>query len=60
MKAEELGHIRLDWKYVFHLKDGRDLVKRGSWLLTTKDGHYTIDERKAELVESVDLYEEEN
>ena len=60
MKAEELGHIRLDWKYVFHLKDGRDLVKRGSWLLTTKDGHYAIDERKAELVESVDLYEEEN
>lgn len=60
MKAEELGHIRLDWKYVFHLKDGRDLVKRGFWLLTTKDGHYAIDERKAELVESVDLYEEEN
>lgn len=60
MKTSELGHIRIDWKYVFHLKDGRDLIKRGSWLLTTKDGHYAIDENKAELIESVDLYEEEN
>ena len=44
MTAEELGYLPIVWWYVFHLKDG----------------HYAIDERKAELVESVDLYEEEN
>ncbi|MBR1698448.1 MAG: hypothetical protein IJ714_01515 [Bacteroidales bacterium] len=60
MTVEELGYLPIDWRYVFHLKDGRDITKRGSWLLTTKDGRYAIDERKAELVESVDLYEEEN
>ena len=60
MKAEELGHIRLDWKYVFHLKDGRNITKFGSWLLSTAGGCYSVDEDKCALIESVDLYEEES
>lgn len=58
MTVEELGWLRVDWRYVFYLKDGRTIIKRGSWLLTTKDGHYAIDKNKAELIESIDLYEE--
>ncbi|MBQ6097887.1 MAG: hypothetical protein IJK99_09090 [Bacteroidales bacterium] len=56
MTAEELGYIRVDQKYVFHLTDGRELIKRGSWLLTTKDGHYSIDEKKCALVESCEPF----
>ena len=60
MTTAELGYIRVDQKYVFHLSDGRDITKRGSWLLSTKDGHYSIDEKKAELVVSVDLPKKED
>lgn len=57
MKAEELKHLKIDRHYEFTLTDGRKVVKRGSWLLGTKDGHYAIDERKCELIESVQDYE---
>ena len=60
MTTAELGYIRVNQKYVFHLSDGRDITKRGSWLLSTKDGHYSIDEKKVELVVSVDLPEKED
>lgn len=53
MKPEELTHIKIDSRYLFHLTDGRELVRRGSWLLGTKDGHWAIDPHKCELVASV-------
>ena len=52
MTSEEVGCIRVDQKYVFHLTDGRDLTKFGSWLLSTEGGCYSIDEKKCALVES--------
>lgn len=58
MTAEELGYIRVDQKYVFHLTDGRDLTKRGGWLLCVRDGHYAIDEKKCDLIESYDLHDD--
>lgn len=53
MKPEELKHIMIDHRYTFRLTDGRELTRRGSWLLGTKDGHWAIDPRKCELVETV-------
>lgn len=54
MGKAELKHLKADQKYVFRLKDGRELVKRGSWLLgTSKNGHWDIDSRKMELIETV-------
>lgn len=58
MTAEELGYIRVDQKYDFHLKDGRNVVKRGGWLLCVRDGHYAIDEKKCDLIESYDLHDD--
>jgi len=56
MTSEEVGRIRVDQKYVFHLTDGRDLTKFGSWLLSTEGGRYSIDEKKCALVESYEPY----
>lgn len=53
MKPEELKHLKIDRKYEFTLTDGRKIIKRGSWLLGAKGGHYAIDERKCEHIESV-------
>ena len=57
MKSEELKHLKIDRKYEFTLTDGRKVVKRGSWLLGVKGGHYAIDESKCEHIESVQDYE---
>ena len=54
MKAQDLLKLKVDHKYRFNLNDGTTLVRRGSWLLGTKDGYYCLDERKCELLKSVD------
>lgn len=54
MTPDDLKHLMADHRYTFRLKDGRELTKRGSWLLgTSKDGHWAIDPRKVELIETV-------
>lgn len=54
MTQEEVKHLKIDHRYTFRLKDGRELTKRGSWLLgTSKDGHWCIDPRKVKLIETV-------
>ena len=54
MKPEELTHIMVDHRYTFRLTDGRELIRRGSWLLgTSKEGHWAIDPRKCEIIETV-------
>ena len=47
MKSEDLKYIYLDWKYNFRLKDGSTVTKFGSWLLTTRNGHYAVNEDRA-------------
>lgn len=52
MSTEELNNIILDWKYNFTLKDGNTVTKFGSWLLTTKDGHFAINyDRVAQIID---------
>ena len=54
MTHDELKHLMVDHRYTFRLKDGRELTRRGNWLLgTSKDGHWAIDPRKMELIETV-------
>lgn len=54
MTLDELKYLKVDHHYRFRLKDGRELTKRGYWLLgTSKDGHWAIDPRKSELIENV-------
>lgn len=54
MTLDDLRHLMVDHRYKFRLKDGRELTRHGSWLLgTSKDGHWAIDPRKVELIESV-------
>ena len=58
MRPEELKDIMIDRRYTFHLKDGRDIVRRGIWLAGFDDnGNWCVNPRKAELVESVMPYE---
>ena len=58
MKPQEFEHLPVDWKFDFHLKDGRTVVKRGGCLLCVRDGHYAIDEKKCDLIESYDLHDD--
>lgn len=52
METIELRHLRCDKSYIFKLTDGREVRRKGSWLLTCAAGHWKMDERKAKQIVS--------
>lgn len=52
METIELRHLRCDKSYIFKLTDGREVRRKGSWLLTCASGHWKMDERKAKQIVS--------
>ena len=53
MTTNEVKHLKIDKKYTFTLKDGREITRRASWLLGSKDGHWCVDPRKCEMVTDI-------
>ena len=50
METIELQHLKCDSNYIFKLDDGREVRRKGSWLMTCSSGHWKMDTRKARMV----------
>lgn len=50
MTREQLQHLLVDASYIFTFADGHTERHRGSWLMTTDDVGWKMDDKKASLV----------
>lgn len=53
MTTEQALQLKVDKTYIFILKDGREINKRGSWLASTDKVGWKLNHARIEMVKQI-------